>query len=164
MRQYVELLQSIGSASKNAPRAAALTVVQILRHFPPGEAQRLLADAGPLFSLAQKQWHRLHSTLLSGHSSWEAANLAHMLRLLQSAPPTAVASLGCGDSLLNEAAQLRTAGVQIGDGATLVGVDLVECTSEEGRGVFFRHASSANTGLTDSSVQLVQIWMYDRGT
>ena len=157
MRQYVELLKRIPGASKNAPRAAALMVVQLLRHFPPGEAQRLLADAGPMFSLAQEQWHRLHSTLLSGHSSWEVANLAHMLRFLQSAPPTAVASLGCGDSLLNEAAELRAAGVQIGDGATLVGVDLVKCASEEGRGVFFRQASSANTGLADSSMQLVQI-------
>ena len=58
MRQYVELLQSIPGVSKNAPRAAALTVVQLLRHFPPGEAQRLLADAGPMFSLDQKQWHQ----------------------------------------------------------------------------------------------------------
>ena len=106
-------------SSRNAARAAALTVVKILRTYPASVLLKVLPQADTYYRDAEKQWRRLHSTLRGGSSNWSKAQLAPLLPIVSGAPPTTIVSIGCGETLLEDAELFRRMGVPLGATSTL---------------------------------------------
>ena len=142
-------------SSRNAARAAALTVVKILRTYPASVLLKVLPQVDTYYRDAEKQWRRLHSTLRGGSSNWSKAQLAPLLPIVSGAPPTTIVSIGCGETLLEDAELFRSMGVPLGATSTLHGIDVMPLKAEQlPPGVSFEHATAACTSVPRESVEL----------
>ena len=139
--------------SANGRRAAALDLTRRLRsspalvlvHNPPHPDQ---------VPLAQAYWGSRRGAGFSKQQLGPFGKLSGDF----TAAATSVVSLGCGTSeaLRADAQELRSLGVPLGDGATLVGIDVLSHDwSQLPPGVEARVATAAETGLTEDTVDIV---------